>query len=44
MGFIELKNKVTTIEVGLLLNFGRKLELKRFVYDNNRKLSAQICG
>jgi len=24
-------------EVGLLLNFGRKPEFKRFVYDNKRK-------
>jgi len=29
--------KATNIEVGLLLNFGRKPEFKRFVYDNNRK-------
>jgi GxxExxY protein len=29
--------KVTNIEVGLLLNFGRKTEFKRFVYDNKRK-------
>ncbi len=27
----------TNIEVGLLLNFGRKPEFKRFVYDNKRK-------
>jgi len=26
--------KATNIEVGLLLNFGGKSELKRFVYDN----------
>jgi hypothetical protein len=38
--FIELKKKATTIEIGLLLNFGRKLEFKRFVYDNKRKISA----
>ncbi len=38
--FIELKNKATTIEGGLLLNFGRKPEFKRFVYDNKRKISA----
>jgi hypothetical protein len=31
-----LKNKATTIEVGLL-NFGRKPEFKRLVYDNKRK-------
>jgi len=29
--------KATDIEVGLLLNFGRKPEFKRFVYDNERK-------
>ena len=29
--------KPTNIEVGLLLNFGRKPEFKRFVYDNKRK-------
>ena len=29
--------KATNIEVGLLLNFGRKPEFKRFVYDNTRK-------
>lgn len=29
--------KATEIEVGLLLNFGRKLEVKRFAYDNKRK-------
>ena len=29
--------KATNIEVGLLLNFGRKPEFKRFVYDNERK-------
>ena len=29
--------KTTNIEVGLLLNFGRKPEFKRFVYDNKRK-------
>jgi len=32
--------KVATIEVGLLLNFDRKPEFKRFVYDNKRKISA----
>jgi len=31
--------KATNIEVGLLLNFGRKPEFKRFVYSNNRKIS-----
>ncbi len=29
--------KAANIEVGLLLNFGRKPEFKRFVYDNKRK-------
>ena len=32
--------KATNIEVGLLLNFGRKPEFKRFVFDNKRK---SIC-
>ena len=36
--------KATNIEVGLLLNFGRKPEFKRFVYDNKRKnISANQC-
>ncbi len=29
--------EITDIEVGLLLNFGRKPEFKRFVYGNKRK-------
>ena len=29
--------KATNIEVGLLSNFGKKPEFKRFVYDNKRK-------
>ncbi|MBE9522989.1 MAG: GxxExxY protein [Proteobacteria bacterium] len=29
--------KATNIEIGLLLNFGRKPEFKRFVFDNKRK-------
>ena len=29
--------KATRIEVGLLLNFGPTTEIKRFVYDNERK-------
>lgn len=29
--------KATNIEVGLLLNFGKKAEFKRFIYDNYRK-------
>jgi len=28
--------KATNIEVGLLLNFGKKPEFKRFIYDNKR--------
>jgi hypothetical protein len=31
------RGQATNIEVGLLLNFGRKPEFKRFVYDNKRK-------
>lgn len=30
--------KATKIEVGLLLNFGKKPEIKRKVFDNDRKL------
>ncbi len=29
--------KATNIEVGLLLNFGRKPEFKRFIFNNKRK-------
>ena len=29
--------RATTVEVGLLLNFGPKPEFKRFVFDNDRK-------
>jgi len=29
--------KATNIEVGLLLNFGKRPEFKRFIYDNKRK-------
>lgn len=29
--------RATTIEVGLLLNFGPKPQMKRFAFDNNRK-------
>lgn len=32
--------RATDIEVGLLLNFGPKGQIKRFVFDNNRKPSA----
>jgi GxxExxY protein len=36
--------KAANIEIGLLLNFGRKLEFKRFVYDNKRKnISNNQC-
>ena len=31
--------RATEIEVGLLLNFGLKPEVKRLVYDNSRKVS-----
>jgi len=41
MNIDRFKHKeITTIEVGLLLNFGRKPEFKRFVRDNKRKISA----
>jgi GxxExxY protein len=33
--------KATNIEVGLLLNFGRKPEFKRFIYNNKRKEKYQ---
>ena len=29
--------KATNIEAGLMLNFGRRPEFKRFIYDNKRK-------
>ncbi len=29
--------KATSIEVGLLLNFGKKPEIRRKIYDNNKK-------
>lgn len=31
--------KATDIEVGLLLNFGKKPEFERFAYDNRRKVA-----
>jgi hypothetical protein len=34
---MKLIKKATNIEVGLLLDFDRKPEFKRFVYDNKRK-------
>ena len=30
--------KATTVEVGLLLNFGKKPELRRKIYDNEKKV------
>ena len=36
--------KATTVEVGLLLNFGPKAEFKRKVYDNDRKGSLAWVG
>lgn len=30
--------KATTIEVGLLLNFGKKPEIRRKIYDNDKKV------
>ncbi|MBW2662311.1 MAG: GxxExxY protein [Deltaproteobacteria bacterium] len=46
--------KATNIEVGLLLNFGKRAEFKRFIYDNKRKnisddqrkssIGGQVCG
>jgi GxxExxY protein len=36
---VQLLNylKATSIEVGLLLNFGKKPEIRRKIYDNNKK-------
>jgi hypothetical protein len=34
--------KATNIEVGLLLNFGKKPEFKRFVYDNKKKIGDNL--
>ncbi len=36
--------KATEFEVGLLLNFGKKPELKRKIYSNNYKNSTQIIA
>ena len=36
--------KATELEVGLLLNFGKKPELKRKIYSNNYKNSTQIIA
>jgi GxxExxY protein len=32
--------RATPYEVGLLLNFGKKADFRRLVFDNERKLSA----
>ena len=34
--------RATTIEVGLLLNFGPKPEIKRLVFDNERKTGIRL--
>lgn len=36
--------KATSIEVGLLLNFGNKPEFKRLLFDNNRKISDKVLA
>ena len=36
--------KATPYEVGLLLNFGPKLEIKRKAFDNSRKGSMRWLG
>jgi GxxExxY protein len=33
--------KATTVEVGLLLNFGDEPEFKRFIYTNDRKVNLK---
>ncbi|MDD5224526.1 MAG: GxxExxY protein [bacterium] len=33
--------KATNIEVGLLINFGPKIEIKRKIFDNDRKTSGK---
>jgi GxxExxY protein len=33
--------RATDLEVGLLLNFGRKAEVRRFAFSNERKLQAR---
>ncbi len=37
MAFLKKYLKATDIEVGLLLNFGPKPEIKRKVFDNSKK-------
>lgn len=32
--------RCSVVEVGLLLNFGRKPEVKRFAYENHRKIAS----
>jgi len=34
--------KATNIEVGLLLNFGKKPQLKRKIFDNEKKADVKI--
>ncbi|MEJ7827799.1 MAG: GxxExxY protein [Segetibacter sp.] len=34
--------KATNVEVGLLLNFGKKPELRRKIFDNDKKMLARI--
>lgn len=34
--------RATTLEVGLLLNFGPVAEFRRYVYDNSRKQGMQV--
>ncbi len=34
--------KASDIEIGLLLNFGRKPEFKRFVFSNNKKVNPYL--
>jgi GxxExxY protein len=35
--------KATCLEVGLLLNFGRKPQFKRFIFNNKRKDNTDLC-
>ena len=36
--------RATDIEVGLLLNFGTRPQVRRFVFDNPRKISVNQCS